>query len=184
LTILYVTHDQKEALSLADRVALMREGRIVQLGGPRELYARPASHFAAAFLGEMNFVRGRYLGLADGQARVETALGTIQAARPAETIAEGAECEIAVRPEALEVLPGKVIRPAGGVAATVTDVSFLGEMEQLTLRAGPAGGAALELKALQVPHPETAWQVGETVWISFRPEASSVFAVAGSGGEA
>jgi iron(III) transport system ATP-binding protein len=174
LTILYVTHDQKEALSLADRVALMREGRIVQLGSPREMYARPASHFAAAFLGEMNFVRGRFRGLADGQARVETALGMLLAARPAETLADGAGCEIAVRPEALEVVPGKVIRPANSAAATVADVAFLGEMEQLTLRAGDQ-----ELKSLQVPRMETAWRAGEAVWVSFRAEAGSVFPVNG-----
>jgi iron(III) transport system ATP-binding protein len=172
LTILYVTHDQKEALSLADRVALMRDGRIVQLGSPREMYARPASHFAAAFLGEMNFVPGRYKGMVEGQARVETALGTLLAARPAENLADGAACEIAVRPEALEVVAGKVIRPANSVAATVADVAFLGEMEQLTLRAGE-----LELKALQVPRMEAAWKTGEAVWVSFRAEAGSVFSV-------
>ncbi len=172
LTILYVTHDQKEALSLADRVALMREGRIVQLGSPREMYARPASHFAAAFLGEMNFVRGQYKGMVEGQARVETALGTLLAARPAENLAEGTACEIAVRPEALEVVSGKVIRPANSMAATVMDVAFLGEMEQLTLRAGDQ-----ELKALQVPRMESAWKTGEAVWVSYRTEAGSVFAV-------
>ena len=150
----------------------MREGRIVQLGSPREMYARPASHFAAAFLGEMNFVRGQYKGMVEGQARVETALGTLLAARPAENLAEGTACEIAVRPEALEVVSGKVIRPANSMAATVMDVAFLGEMEQLTLRAGDQ-----ELKALQVPRMESAWKTGEAVWVSYRTEAGSVFAV-------
>ena len=75
LTILYVTHDQKEALSLADRVALMRDGRIVQMGPPREIYHRPASRFAAGFLGEANFLDGLVRRISGGEAEVESEIG-------------------------------------------------------------------------------------------------------------
>jgi iron(III) transport system ATP-binding protein len=177
LTILYVTHDQKEALSLADRVALMRRGKIVQLGSPRELYNRPASRFAAGFLGEANFVRGHLVGVGDGRSQVETPFGNFQALAPGGHVAAGQECEIVIRPELFEVLPGKVIRPLNAFRATVLEMSFLGEVEQIIFRAvgGPEEQLVQEFKVLHVPRGDAAWKPGEAVWLSFRPEAASVF---------
>ena len=173
LTTLYVTHDQKEALSLADRVALMCDGRIVQVGAPRELYHRPGSRFAAAFLGETNFLRGTFRETVEGRSRVETALGLLKCRQSESPIAAGRACEISVRPEAVELLPIKVVKPPNGLRGTVREVSFLGELEQIIV-AVPSHG---DLKAVAVPGAGTSWRKGDAVWASFAAEAACVFAV-------
>jgi iron(III) transport system ATP-binding protein len=96
-TALLVTHDQEEALSLADRLAVMREGRIVQVGRPEEVYAQPASRWAAQFVGEVNVLAGVARG-----AGVETELGVFDLRSPA----SGA-VQVAVRPEQLELRPDR-----------------------------------------------------------------------------
>src|SRR5712664_326772 len=104
ITTMYVTHDQEEALSLSDRVAVMRDGRVVQISTPRELYERPVSRFVADFVGTNNFIAGVYrerltsAGAAEGHVVVETPLGALRG-RAAATLDRGAPCVLAVRPE-------------------------------------------------------------------------------------
>lgn len=98
ITTLFVTHDQIEALSMSDRIAVMRDGRIEQLGSPKDIYHRPKSAFVAEFIGGANLVHGRALGAGPGQVSVETPYGTI--AGVAEVpVAAGDEVLIAVRVE-------------------------------------------------------------------------------------
>jgi iron(III) transport system ATP-binding protein len=92
-TVLLVTHDQEEALSLADRLAVLREGRIVQVGAPEEVYGRPASRWAAQFVGEVNVLAGVARG-----SGVETELGVFDLRAPA-----SGSVHVAVRPEQLEL---------------------------------------------------------------------------------
>jgi iron(III) transport system ATP-binding protein len=96
VTVLLVTHDREEAFSLADRIALMRDGRVVQEGTPEEVYRAPATRWAAEFVGAGNFLRGR---LSDGI--VETALGSFPALNPNGTTA----VDVLIRPELLELRP-------------------------------------------------------------------------------
>jgi len=171
LTVLYVTHDQKEALSLADRVALMRDGRIIQTGRPRDLYHNPASRFAAGFLGEANFLRGRFQGMAEGRAMVETPHGPLKAREPAGDLSDGAACDVVVRPEAVELYPEKAIKPPNGIRAEVREVSFLGELEQVVASVG----GRTDVKSVSVPSRDRSWHVGDTVWLSFAAESASIF---------
>jgi len=172
LTILYVTHDQKEALSLADRVALMRDGRVEQVGPPREMYRRPASRFAAEFLGETNVLPGRVAGAAGGAAEIVCPFASLKV-RDAGGVGADQACEVLVRPEAVAVAPSNVIRPTNAMAATVTEGTFLGELEQVIVAV--TGGP--EVKALHVPQAARAIRPGDAVWASFRPEDAVVFAV-------
>lgn len=97
LTTIYVTHDRSEALALADRMAVLNEGAVVQLGTPRELYGNPVSRFAAEFLGDANIIRGRVV--AEGLA--ETALGVLRFTGDAQP---GSVVELMFRPEAAEIV--------------------------------------------------------------------------------
>jgi iron(III) transport system ATP-binding protein len=100
ITTIYVTHDQEEALSLSDRVAVMRDGKILQVAVPRTLYERPVNRFVADFVGTNNFISGVCRERSAERAVVETPLGRL-AGRPAEAVEIGARCVLAVRPENL-----------------------------------------------------------------------------------
>ena len=102
LTAIYVTHDQKEALSIADRLAVLDRGRLLQVGSPQEVYTRPNSRFVAAFIGETTFVEGRVRGMRGGLAEVETAAGVWTAAT-AEKVEAGKTVWLSVRPETVQL---------------------------------------------------------------------------------
>jgi iron(III) transport system ATP-binding protein len=149
-TALLVTHDQEEALSLADRLAVMREGRIVQVGAPEEVYVRPASRWAAQFVGEVNVLAG----VAHGTG-VETELGVFDLRAPA-----SGSVHVAVRPEQLE------LRADHDGNAEVVAREFRGHDVLYRLR-HEAGRVVL----VQLPSVELH-EVGERVFV--RPAASAV----------
>ncbi|HEY4910190.1 MAG TPA: ABC transporter ATP-binding protein, partial [Methylomirabilota bacterium] len=96
ITTIYVTHDQEEALSLSDRVAVMKDGRVLQVGAPKELYERPRTRFVADFVGTNNLVPGRVSGRAGADLVVDTAVGTLRAVSSGPV---GERCVLAIRPE-------------------------------------------------------------------------------------
>ena len=100
ITTVYVTHDQEEALSLSDRVAVMQDGRVVQMASPKELYERPTSRFVADFVGTNNFIAGVCREAAGAHVAVDTPIGVVRG-RPAADVAPGVRCVVAVRPENL-----------------------------------------------------------------------------------
>jgi ABC-type Fe3+/spermidine/putrescine transport system ATPase subunit len=145
LTFIAVTHDQEEALTMSDRIAVMRDGRIEQTGTPREVYDRPATEFVARFIGRCNVVEGR-AGPFDGRTlEVETpSLGRIKA-HATEARAVGSHVSVAVRPEA-------IILAAEGAELTVEDAMFAGGSVRLDLRA--ADGSRIEAESPRgVPVP-------------------------------
>lgn len=125
ITTLYVTHDQKEALAMADRIAIMSAGRLVQLGTPRQLYRAPHSRFVAEFLGETNIAEATVRSITDRGVELEGSFGRL-VARSA--LPEGAKVGttlfISLRPEALRLVEGGVL--TGRVVGT----TYLGEMAQ------------------------------------------------------
>ncbi|MBC2834676.1 ABC transporter ATP-binding protein [Paragemmobacter straminiformis] len=128
ITFILVTHDQQEALSMSDRICLMGQGRIVQIGTPRDLYDRPANRYAAGFVGSANMLDATVQSTADGQARVALADGSSVTVFSAGDRAAGDRVAIAVRPEALRLsVSDSVDAGATGFAATITHKTFLGE---------------------------------------------------------
>src|SRR5689334_17680641 len=99
ITFIFVTHDQEEALTMSDRIAVMSAGKILQVGGPREIYDAPADRFVADFIGETNFLKGRIRSVTAGIAEVETpAAGRISATMPKDFHADG-DVTLVLRPE-------------------------------------------------------------------------------------
>ena len=104
ITMIYVTHDQHEALSLADQIAVMSAGKIEQLGAPRDIYQRPRTRFVAEFIGETNFISGEIQGVRDssGFAEVRTPIATMRALVPS-TKKVGDRITLSIRPEAITI---------------------------------------------------------------------------------
>ena len=137
ITTIFVTHDQAEALSLGDRVCVMNEGEILQIGSPHEVYSSPNSLFVAQFVGEMNFIHGRVSAAGE----VESPLGKFSCAVPrgCET---GREVTLAIRPEHLVLRP-ETARSSEGVAAKVLIKNYLGDAALLEVE---ACGVSLRVK--------------------------------------
>ncbi len=132
ITMIYVTHDQKEALAMASRVAVMQAGRVVQSGSPRTLYSKPANRFVADFIGEINLISGKVV-LLDGNIGVETGVGVLYGRPGYDGIRKGDRVLCAVRPEAMEFLAGSPDEADHVVTGTVRNAIYLGEMEQFVV---------------------------------------------------
>jgi iron(III) transport system ATP-binding protein len=135
ITTVYVTHDQEEALSLSDRVAVLREGRVLQVGPPRELYERPRSRFVADFVGTNNLIPGTVRAEDGGALVVETALGPLRG-RAVGPVGPGRPCVLAIRPENLEVGEGDA--DGNRLAGRVGLASYLGSTLRYDVEVGEA----------------------------------------------
>ena len=139
VTSVYVTHDQDEALAMADRMAVVRDGRVVALGRPRDLYLDPPSAWVAGFLGATNLIEGEVAGRAGGAATIRTAFGDLAAAAAPAGLGVGAPVVISVRPESVHLIAADGPAPERNVyAVTVTTRTFQGETEQARVRLGEA----------------------------------------------
>jgi|KBSMisStaDraftv2_1062788.scaffolds.fasta_scaffold19539_2 iron(III) transport system ATP-binding protein len=126
LTVVYVTHDQSEAMAVSDRIIVMDKAVIAQEGAPRELYEQPRDAFVAGFMGDANRVRG--VIVRRDATRADVKLGPVTLSLPHGGAADG-ECEVAIRPEAIELK----YNGDAPIAATVTKASYLGQLMEYTL---------------------------------------------------
>jgi iron(III) transport system ATP-binding protein len=126
LTVLYVTHDQAEAMAVSDRIIVMGKATIAQEGAPRELYEAPRDAFVAGFMGDANRVRGMLVRRSESLADVR--LGPIALTLPHRGLPDG-ECDVAIRPEAIAIHAAGV----APLAATVTKAAYLGQWMEYTL---------------------------------------------------
>ena len=169
LTILYVTHDQTEALTLADRIAIMRDGRLNAVGASRTLYRRPPNRFAAEFLGRANLlpVQLAAIDAASGIARVRFG-DRLLSARSGPGLSLGDHCLLCVRPHDLS--PASDAAPVNGFSGTVSAVLWQGEQLQITLS---ALGTILRLTAPPQTEPP---QLGSTFTVEFTPDHATIIA--------
>jgi spermidine/putrescine transport system ATP-binding protein len=131
VTFVYITHDQSEALAMSDRVAVMSQGRVEQVGISSEIYNNPATAFVASFVGENNLFDGRVVAVRDGEAQIETAFGPLTGLNPGR-LQVGDEALLFVRPERLRLKP-----PSSGsyntFASTVVGEVFEGILVNISL---------------------------------------------------
>jgi iron(III) transport system ATP-binding protein len=165
LTTVYVTHDQKEALSVSDRMAILDAGRILQVGSPQDIYRRPARRAVADFIGETNFIPGRIVSASAGKARVATSAGELEGVLgdPKAQPPAGSAVTISARPECWTISgsPSGPNAVRGRIGASV----YLGENAQYDFVAGDISLKILELNPRLAERPGT----GE-FFASVRPE--------------
>ena len=131
ISVLYVTHDQEEALTMSDRIAVFNRGCIEQIGTPEDLYDRPATRFVAGFIGDTNLLSGRILAMSDGICEIETAAGRVTASAH-QPIVAGAPVAVAIRPERVVITSSQEGRT--GLSGSITDVIFLGTARKYVVR--------------------------------------------------
>jgi ABC-type Fe3+/spermidine/putrescine transport system ATPase subunit len=176
ITVLFVTHDQVEALSLSDRLAVMHDGRVEQVGSPRSLYEQPASAFVRDFLGQTVILRGRVGTVGSGIGGVTVEMNGALAGRvlaggtaPTVTLAPGAAAHVAIRPEDIQVSsddPGR--RQANHLPGIVEALSFVGDRYEARVTLGG------EHIVLFLPRARD-WREGERLQLGFPPEMVSVW---------
>ncbi|PZR15713.1 MAG: Fe3+/spermidine/putrescine ABC transporter ATP-binding protein [Azospirillum brasilense] len=141
VTMMYVTHDQGEALVLSDRVAVFRGGRIRQLAPPRDIYDRPADAFVAGFVGENNSLPGHVLAMEMEEARIRLDCGVVVRATAAVGVGPGSRCIVAIRPERLAVAAMRAEEMGeDAVPARLEEIVFGGDHLRLRLSIGATGG--------------------------------------------
>jgi len=170
LTFVIVTHDQSEAMTVADRIAVMDHGRLMQVAPPAALYEQPNSRWVADFVGDVNLFEGR---LGDDGLSVEgTAAGRLRVAAKSEA-EPGQVVWVAVRPEKLRIAPEQPLTGLdNSVAATVVDIGYLGDTSLYKLRI--RDGSQIKAAVANVGRADGALALEQRVWLSWPPEAAIV----------
>jgi spermidine/putrescine transport system ATP-binding protein len=179
ITFLYVTHDQEEALTMSDRIAVMADGRIEQIDTPHAIYHSPATVFVADFLGRANLIPARVAAVNGTQVSAMIAGGhVVHVPVPAWRPVPGATVLVMVRPERVRVV---VDRDASGLAATVSDLVFQGPVVRCTLRA--ADGTEL-IAHLPVAGTSATLTPGQGVTVDWDADAPRLLPPPAAAGEA
>jgi ABC-type Fe3+/spermidine/putrescine transport system ATPase subunit len=175
VTTLFVTHDQDDAMALADRIAVMRDGSIAASGRPRTLYESPPNPFVAAFLGRSNALPGSVVATDPPEVRV--AAQSVVLPGQQTDIQENASVTCHLRPEHLSLSAGESDGSTPSLSGEITHVRDVGRRFDVTTRVGPDAELLIE----QAADPPA---VGETVTVTFRAADLTLFRGAGPGGEA
>ena len=164
-TFIIVTHDQEEAMIVADRMAVMKSGRLAQVGTPAEIYEHPKSRWVADFIGEATLIEGTLFNAE----RLETQLGTLHVA--AAGLAPGAAIALALRPERVQLSPSRPAGEVNALAGTVSEVGFRGDV---TIYKVQLANRAL----MKVSRPNVGgaapFAVNDLVWVSWPADAGVV----------
>lgn len=165
LTVINVTHDQEEAFTMSDKIALLSEGELVQYGSPETLYMRPVNDVTAEFLGESNLFRGTLAKQTDGWAVEDGEHRVEVTAEQADRFREGSPVVAVVRPWSVSVLP-EGQESAAGVTGTVSAVIYAGESQKVLV----ADGLNREYIVRRTLEDELTVEVGDRVSLAWRPE--------------
>ena len=165
LTVIHVTHDQEEALSIADRVVIMKSGRIIEVGTPAEIYHNPKTLFTANFVGEANLLEGRVASLENRLCRVD--IGGHLVNLPIHDIKVSEKVVIVIRPESVVLTP----RTGKGWLGTVKQVTFLGSLNRYVI---DVGGIDIVSEVSTKEH-STGFGVGERVSLFLKEASMTMF---------
>ena len=176
ITFIYVTHDQEEAMTMSDRIAVMRAGRIEQLGDPEELYERPRTAFVAGFLGVSNLLEGEVSGTDGSLVNIKLKDGTMLRA-PADGVAPSGPVRVGVRPEKLRV----DARPEAGasdglnsLSGTVLDASYIGVSTQYVVQTAEGHRLTVYAQNLDTAGAAELLANGQRVVLTWKPQHTFV----------
>jgi spermidine/putrescine transport system ATP-binding protein len=175
ITFIYVTHDQEEAMTMSDRIAVMNKGKYEQLGDPETLYERPTTRFVAGFLGVSNLLAGKVDGSADGYAALALADGSrIRVA--AGLVGDRATVSAGVRPEKIRLNEETESVPAGRnlLHGVVTDVAYIGVSTQYIVEVRGGARVMVYEQNLERATKSELWSRGEKVQLSWNPDHTFV----------
>ena len=179
ITFIFVTHDQEEAMTMSDRIAVMRQGRIEQLGTPEELYERPATEFVAGFLGVSNLLDGEVAGRGDRFADVRLADGTMLRA-PTSALNGETKVRLGVRPEKLRVIAiGDDSAPgfdgeSNAIEGTVLDASYIGVSTQYLVETADGHKLTVYAQNLETGGASEVLADGQRVRLTWKPQHTFV----------
>jgi spermidine/putrescine transport system ATP-binding protein len=178
ITFVFVTHDQEEAMTMSDRIAVMRHGRIEQLGRPEELYERPRTEFVAGFLGVSNLLDGEVTGRSGDLAEIRLTDGTLLRA-PVGALNGATQVRVGVRPEKLRVLPRAADASAAGpesntLDGTVLDASYIGVSTQYLVETGDGHKLTVYAQNLETSGAAEALADGQAVRLAWKPQHTFV----------
>jgi spermidine/putrescine transport system ATP-binding protein len=170
-TFVYVTHDQEEALTMSDRIAVMDNARVAQLGTPAEIYENPRTAFVAKFIGESNFFVGQAADQTRGQWLVrQNGQGTFQVPNHPGLV-EGCEVRIAVRPEWMDVFRPEEVPPGeNALIGTIRDIIYLGETMHVIVSVPGSGDVTVALRNEGQLIKPLQWKKGDTAAVAWLPE--------------
>ena len=171
ITFIFVTHDQEEALSMADRIAVMSDGKVRQVDTPERLYEAPTSREVAAFIGSMNFLDGTVAGVEGGSVMVDAGpLGKLLVGAPGDGApSQGDAVTVGIRPEKLTL--GDRPPPAGAnaVKGILTAAAYLGERNHFIVSVEGVADPISVASQNSTPVDHTVWREGSEVWLTWEP---------------
>ena len=170
-TFIYVTHDQEEALTMSDRIAVMDNARVAQLGTPAEIYENPRTAFVAKFIGESNFFEGRVTDRLNGEWVVQREGGEAFRVPHTPSLKAGQQVRIAVRPEWLDVQrPDSVPPGENALLGTIREIIYLGETMHVIVTVPEAGDVTVALRNEGQLIKPLAWKRGDAAAVAWLPE--------------
>ena len=174
ITFIYVTHDQEEALTMSDRIAVMNQGRALQVDGPRSIYDRPATRFVADFIGTTNFLSGRLRSREGSLATVEVeGVGDVLAPLPTE-LSPGRALTLAVRPERMQLGRISGEGPANRVPGTIAEIIFVGDDTQYFVRLANGKRVMVREQNDAPPAEGNRIRVGQSVTVEWSPASTTI----------
>jgi len=167
ITFVFVTHDQEEALTMSDRIAVMSAGKILQIGTPRDIYDKPADRFVADFIGETNFLTGTVQSVADGRARVALKSGEEISATTADGARSTGEATIVVRPE-----HARAVRNGGQLSGVVENIVYFGTDTNIHIRLD--GGDLFMVRQQNARGRSSGFEIGDRASVKLETDAAQV----------
>jgi spermidine/putrescine transport system ATP-binding protein len=179
ITFIYVTHDQEEALTMSDRIAIMSHGKALQVGTPLEIYERPNCRFVADFIGETNFLDGKVTEVKGEFATIVVEGGRTFVGRAGEGVRTGVAATLSVRPEKMQLLENRANggSPANVYEVTVFSIAYVGSDTRVIINLGSERLDVWEQNSSSTLNPDDYFfKPGERAWLTFKPENALVLA--------